>query len=422
MLQSLTQQIQGGMPVDQAIQYVKSQAAMGVAPLVDLYALLNQFQRMKQPPQQPPVGGTIKQQLDMVEAMNSGLGSPTPMPQDQSQMMAQGLGGMNAGNMEQPQFAGGGIVAFDGGGITAANVKKQMPKNMEEYYAQLGEDEVTLEAVRKERDRQEEIERETQTGRYAPSVEMKRSLLDKQKAELAKDDAERAALDEQAYWGDVAGYAAESGTREKKGPTYLTSLAMAQKAKAERARTSAKEKKDAEKAYDAATLAEAESREALRKGDIDTARKKADEAKALKEFAVKGRIKRIEEEQKDARTQQRELNVAKEQARLSRETADTEPLRKQREKIRSMNRTDTGYDDEVEKLRDMENAAGRNYSSTSTNKELLEINKQLVEAIAAGDEDAVDRLIEYRNTLQAENKTKAPNVARPQLPPGFKPD
>jgi len=57
MMQSLQQKMQMGMPIDQAIQYVKSQAATGVAPFVDLYALLNQYERMKQPPKQMPAGG-----------------------------------------------------------------------------------------------------------------------------------------------------------------------------------------------------------------------------------------------------------------------------------------------------------------------------------------------------------------------------
>jgi hypothetical protein len=338
------------------------------------------------------------------------------MPQDQSQMMAQGLGGMNAGQMENPSFAGGGIVAFDGGGITAANVKKQMPKNMEEYYAQLGEDEVTLEAVRKERDRQEEIERELQIGRYAPSIEMKRSLLDKQKAALADDNAERAKLDEQAYWGDVAGYAAESGTREKKGPTFLTSMAMAQKAKAERARTSAKEKKEAQKAYDAAEVAEAEAREALRKGDLATAQKKADEAKQLKEFAVKGRITRIEQEQKDARTRQRELDVAAAQQ----DTPANRMLERLEKAKTPAEREDAARDIELAKGRDVEGTSDRaNYARLKQSAYAAYLKAKSEGA----DEDVVNSLWnEYvRITNAGSPKGTAappPNVSRPQDPAG----
>lgn len=418
MLQSLTQQINQGMPVDQAIQYVKSQAAVGVAPLVDLYALLNQFQRMKQPPQQPPMGGTIKQQLDSLEMMNRGLGAPMQASPNQSQMMAQGLGGLNAGAMENPGFAGGGVVAFAEGSvepIRAANVKQDMPKSWEEIYARAQQgDEVSIEMLRKERERNEALEKETQTGRYAPSLTMKQAQLEKQKAALETDPAERAALDEQAYWGDVAGYAAESGTREKKGPTFLTSLAMAQKAKAERARTAAEKKKEAQKNYDAAEVAEAQAKEALRKGDLDTAQKKADEAKTLRKEAVKGRIERTEQEQKDVRQSAATMANTREAARLRREAEEANPLFAQRAKIAGMKRTDPGYDEEVEKLRDIENASGRDYSSTSVNQQILEVNKRIADAIAAGDEEAVARLTKYRNSLGA---TGPANVPAPNAPP-----
>lgn len=107
MMASLQQAMQKGMPTDQAIAYVKSMAQQGVAPLTDLYAMLNQFQRLKQPqaqaPQTPP---TIKDQINMAAQQRAA----------QDAMMGQGLGAVNAGSMENPQFAGGGIVAFSNGG------------------------------------------------------------------------------------------------------------------------------------------------------------------------------------------------------------------------------------------------------------------------------------------------------------------
>jgi len=106
MMASLNNAVQQGMPVDQAIAYVKSMAKDGVAPLVDLYAMLNQYQRLQQqqvkPPQTPP---TIRDNLNMMAQQ-----------QAQQAQMAQGLGGLNTGVMENAQFAGGGIVAFEGGG------------------------------------------------------------------------------------------------------------------------------------------------------------------------------------------------------------------------------------------------------------------------------------------------------------------
>jgi hypothetical protein len=125
MMSSLQQAIQKGMPPDQAVQYVKSMATQGVAPLADLYAMMNQFQRLQQqqvkPPQTPP---TIKDQLNMatqqqmqqqrqpgnIQQMQAG--APAPQPMDR------GLGAIDAGKMEYPQFNGGGVVALAGGGDT----------------------------------------------------------------------------------------------------------------------------------------------------------------------------------------------------------------------------------------------------------------------------------------------------------------
>ena len=417
MLQSLTQQIQGGMPVDQAIQYVKSQAAVGVAPLVDLYALLNQFQRMKQPAAQPPTGGTIKQQLDMVQAMNSGMGAPMQARPAQPQMMAQGLGGLDAGAMENPKFAAGGMVAFaEGDVVRAANVKQDMPKSWEDVYARAEQgDEVSIEMLRKERERQEALEKETQTGRYAPSLAMKQAQLEKQKAALATDDAERAALDEQAYWGDVAGYAAESGTREKKGPTFLTSMAMAQKAKAERARTAAEKKKEAQKAYDAAEIADAQAKEALRKGDLDTAQKKVAEAKRLRDEAVKGRIERLEQEDRDARTLKRELAVAAAQ----KDTPQNQLLRRLTEAKTPEQREAAARDIELAKGRDVEGTSDRaNYARLKQTAYAA-----YLKAMSEGaDEDTINKLwneyVRITNRGAPKGAAPPPNVANPQSPTG----
>jgi hypothetical protein len=124
MMASLQQAVQKGMPPDQAVQYVKSMATQGVAPLADLYSMMNQFQRLKQqqvkPPQTPP---TIRDQLNMMDQMQRmqpqqgniqqmQAGAPAP------QAMDRGLGAIDAGRMEYPQFAGGGVVALASGGDT----------------------------------------------------------------------------------------------------------------------------------------------------------------------------------------------------------------------------------------------------------------------------------------------------------------
>ena len=134
MMASLQQAMSKGMPPDQAIQYVKSMATQGVAPLTDLYAMVNQFQRLKQqqvqPPQTPP---TIKDQLNMLDQQQrmqggiAGMLAPPPAPEP----MDQGLGAVNAGNMEYPQFVGGGLVAFQEGGLSGVDFSEMSPEQLE---------------------------------------------------------------------------------------------------------------------------------------------------------------------------------------------------------------------------------------------------------------------------------------------------
>lgn len=126
MMASLQQAIQKGMPPDQAIQYVKSMATQGVAPLTDLYVMMNQFQRLKQQPAQPPqTPPTIRDELNVME--------------QQQAAMNQGLGGMNAGSMENPSFAGGGIVAFANRGLVKGiDLSAATPEQLEMIIA--GED------------------------------------------------------------------------------------------------------------------------------------------------------------------------------------------------------------------------------------------------------------------------------------------
>jgi len=134
MMSSLQQAIDKGMPPDQAIQYVKSMATQGVAPMTDLYAMVNQFQRLKQPqaqaPQTPP---TIKDQLNMAEQQQqmqaqqggiAGMQAPAPAPQ----AMDRGLGAIDAGLMEYPQFAGGGVVALAEGGDPERELKAEIQR------------------------------------------------------------------------------------------------------------------------------------------------------------------------------------------------------------------------------------------------------------------------------------------------------
>ena len=141
MMASLQQAIQKGMPPDQAIQYVKSMATQGVAPLTDLYAMMNQFQRMKQQPvQAPQTPPTIRDQLNMAEKQQA----------QQQMAMQQGLGGMPAPAMEQAQFAGGGIVAFDEGGPTDSSVRSFFIKQKAIEFVKKGRDKEAILLLRSE--------------------------------------------------------------------------------------------------------------------------------------------------------------------------------------------------------------------------------------------------------------------------------
>jgi len=248
MMASLQQAIQKGMPVDQAIAYVKSMANDGVAPLVDLYALMKQFQRMKQQPTPALQTPNIREQMNMLEASRGQgqAGLPAAMPQQNPQaMMAQGLGGLPAGRMENPSFAGGGIVAFDNGGQAAST--PQMYSDIPKYktyeemqaanIARLGQDPTKFVETEEERIRREQQERGL--GEYAQSMSMREKLLAEDQAAAERIAEEEAGLDRDEYWGDVAANAAESGA------TLLSSLAKAQKGKASRKRATAEKVKKA---------------------------------------------------------------------------------------------------------------------------------------------------------------------------------
>lgn len=269
MMASLQQAISKGMPVDQAIAYVKSMANDGVAPLVDLYSLMKQFQRMKQQPAQALQTPNIREQLNMLEAAQrqgqSGL--PAAMPQrNPEEMMGQGLGGLPAGRMENPSFAGGGIVAFDDGGTAVSTPKfySDIPqyKTYEEMQAaniaRLGQDPNKFVETEEERIRREQQQRGL--GEFAPSIGMRESLLGEDKALAAKMADEEAGFDRDEYWGDVAANAAE------RGATLLSSLAKAQKGKATRKRATAEKVRRATRDAKVAEIALQQVKELERAG------------------------------------------------------------------------------------------------------------------------------------------------------------
>lgn len=351
MMQSLQQKMQMGMPIDQAIQYVKSQAATGVAPFVDLYALLNQYERMKQPPKQMPAGGTIKQQLDNLETTMSGSGLGGGEGRPAEAMMGQGLGALNAGAMEDPTFASGGIVAFDEGGVTAANVKKPLPKTWEEVreQAMLGSEE-SIEDLEKDLARQDEFERRLQIGRYAPSSKLKETEAERKRKAQQEAEGELDELDRAKFFSDIAEIGSEAGTRETKAPTFLTALSKAKARQLERREKKIERKRTAEDAYNASRIAMAEAEEARAEGNLTKYRTKVAEAIKLRDEATQKIAEGEQKKVEDLRSRATQLSVARAQQ-------DT-PLSRQQEKLRTMDQSNPNYANELKRLRDMEKQSG----------------------------------------------------------------
>lgn len=230
MLTSLHGAMAKGMPLDQAMTYVKSMAQQGIAPLVDLSAMLRQFEQLKQPETRPMQTGTVRDQINMAsQARNAGLGAfqmqPTqaapPMvtqPTPQMAPQASGLASLDAGAMENPRgYAGGGIVAFDEGGVSAstppivaANLPK--PRSDQERYDFFANvlKQGYVPAYQQERDILDKIEKEEGIGEYAKSLQEEADLLKRQeKRSLEELEADRRNLGRQEA-ADIAGYATKS--------------------------------------------------------------------------------------------------------------------------------------------------------------------------------------------------------------------
>jgi len=165
MMASLQQAIQKGMPPDQAIQYVKSMATQGVAPLADLYAMMNQFQRLKQkqvqPPQTPP---TIRDELNMMDQqqmqgqMPQGNIQQMQAPPPPGQPMDRGLGAIDAGRMQYPQFAGGGIVAMAAGELADSDPDNENVESEFSYLKRLQKQALATGDIATARDIQKSID------------------------------------------------------------------------------------------------------------------------------------------------------------------------------------------------------------------------------------------------------------------------
>ena len=294
MESSLRQAMSKGMPVDQAITYVKSMAQQGVAPLVDLYALLKQFERMKQPPAQMPQGGTVKDQLNNLEsaAMSGGLGGirpgamppamgGAPVPQMPPEM--QGIASLNAGRMENPQgFAGGGIVAFADGGQPQSITPQlyTLPKTYEELARRDLEARMKLETPEGretfEAERDAEMKRRG-LGKYAPSLGLREEYAERKAKEAKELGGEEAALNEEAFWADVAGSDA---------PDLVSAMAKSKAKAVERKRTTKEKVAAAKDKAEELKVLRQEAREALAKGDYEAYETKKKEIKDLEKTSV----------------------------------------------------------------------------------------------------------------------------------------
>lgn len=237
MMASLQQAISKGMPPDQAVQYVKSMAVDGVAPLADLYAMMKQFQRLKEPQRTMPEGGTLRDQLNMLENIRE---SNPPMDQ--------GLGGMNAGAMENPSFAGGGIVAFQQGGMPSAvpidPTDPEYAKKIMQYYGQFGRPK--QEFIDEEMQAQEELAKKYGLGQYSELAKAQKARSEEMQRALPGQEAKERQLDRAEFFFNLAAAAADPGA------TFATSLGKAgsgytkaQRATNERLRALQKEAQEA---------------------------------------------------------------------------------------------------------------------------------------------------------------------------------
>jgi hypothetical protein len=399
-----------GMPVDQAITYVKSMAQQGVAPLVDLYALLKQFERMKQAPAQMPQGGTVKDQLSNLEsAMVGGLGGMQPGAMPAGPQMPpemQGLASLDAGRMENPQgFAGGGIVAFSDGGqpksitpelytLPPQSYEEQARRRMAEYQRRMSpEGRAALEA---------EIDAENKRlgiGPYAPSLGMREAYAERKAKEAEALAGEEAALNEESFWADVA------GTDQ---PDLISALAKSKAKAVERKRTSKDKIQGAKDKAEELKIVRQEAREALKNKDYETYKTKLAEAKTLSETSTSDYLK-------DKSAKERAATAAANARMYAREMRDT-PLNRQLEKIESMdvfNEDGTPNENlliEIQRLNMMRGAkTGTTPAERLAKTEFEDAKRALEKAIAADDGSlgAKDRIAEAeRNKAAALRKLR----------------
>lgn len=298
MMSSLQQAMSKGMPADQAIAYVKSMAMDGIAPLTDLYSMMMQFQRLKEPTRRPPEGGNIRQQLNMIENMQD--------------PMQQGLGGMDAGAMEEPSFAGGGIVAFQQGGAMPGALDYTDPQAvLRDLTSRTGANMPAGQFVDQQMQIEDEIAKKYGLGQYGQLYKARQQQIEQMQRELPTREAEERQIDRAEFFFNLAAAAADPGA------TFATSLGKAGSGYTKAKRATNERLRELQKEAQDAGLKMLEAEELRRQGDVDSAMKLHTEGKN-KAIEVGMDIWREQNRREDARSMRA---VMLEQVKLKGEAA-----------------------------------------------------------------------------------------------------
>lgn len=276
------------MSPDQKQEYLRQAALNGIDPRVNNIALLQimsmQLDRLKQPQARPPQGGTVRQQLNQAVMMKDRQEQEAALraqiaeamqrrAAEREMAMDRGVGGLDAGTMENPSFAGGGMVAFAGGGTPPkktglealiASQEDELKGGLDAYAAR------TLAA-------QEALREKYGVG--------KDSEYDKaMQEEIARLQEQAAGYGERAGREDLASYffnvAAEAA---KPGATFIGSYAKAAPGYAAARKQTQKDVLQVNDQARTAKLKMLQAKDLERRGDIDNAFKLYNEGK--KEYA-----------------------------------------------------------------------------------------------------------------------------------------
>lgn len=312
MMASLQQQIQKGMPVDQAIAYVKSMAMDNVAPLTDLYSMMMQFERLKQPKKEMPPGGSVREQLGALE-----------------QQMGQGIGGLNAGRMETPQFVGGGIVAFQkGGGMPPPNDPTAGLPFLTGQYQQTQEQYNDPDFMQKDIERRRQLRSEYDVGEGGEYQREQQAEIDRMKAEMPGREREAKKMDMAEFFFNIAAEAS------KPGATVLSSIAGAGPGYVKQSRATKKELDELQNEARRARLDLLKANELERSGDISAANAKREQGLASMTQAGQEIAKIIERQKEQER--EREFKTEERRDKQAFETRERQAQEDARERIEAM--------------------------------------------------------------------------------------